>query len=85
MSKAPKKTAEEKSFEEAMDRLEEIVDKLEGGDLELEAAIGLFQEGMSLSKQCHDKLQKIEQQVKILMQKEGELKHDNFSIEEDPA
>lgn len=87
MSKATKKAAEqeEQSFEQAMHRLEEIVDKLEGGELELETAINLFQEGMTLSKHCHDKLHKIEQQVKILMHKDGELKHENFSVEEEPS
>ncbi|MBM7660899.1 exodeoxyribonuclease VII small subunit [Bacillus mesophilus] len=61
------------SFEEAMDKLEEIVEKLEEGDVPLEKAIAYFQDGMTLSKLCHDKLKTIEKQMDKLLQDNGEL------------
>jgi exodeoxyribonuclease VII small subunit len=69
------------SFEEAMEQLEVIVDKLEEGDVPLEKAIAYFQDGMALSKLCHDKLKTIEKQMDKLLQDNGELQP--FQIEED--
>lgn len=50
-------------FEEAMDRLQEIVAKLEGGEEPLESAMKLFEEGAKLSSQCYETLDKAEQKV----------------------
>lgn len=56
----------EKSFEEAMVRLEEIVRSLEGGTAGLDDSLGLFEEGIALVKLCNAKLEGAEQKVKIL-------------------
>jgi exodeoxyribonuclease VII small subunit len=69
------------SFEEAMEKLEEIVDKLEEGDVPLEKAIAYFQDGMALSKLCHDKLKTIEKQMDQLLLDNGDLQP--FQIQED--
>ncbi|MFZ3588429.1 exodeoxyribonuclease VII small subunit [Bacillus sp. DJP31] len=61
------------TFEEAMEKLEEIVDKLEEGDVPLEKAIAYFQDGMTLSKLCHDKLKTIEGKMDQLLAENGEL------------
>ncbi|MBE1446103.1 MULTISPECIES: exodeoxyribonuclease VII small subunit [unclassified Paenibacillus] len=61
------------SFEEAMDKLEEIVARLESGDVPLEQAIELFQEGMKLSQLCGQKLEQVERKIEILMDQEGGL------------
>lgn len=45
-----------KSFEEMMDRIEEIVSALEGGDLPLEEMMKLYQEGALLVAECSDQL-----------------------------
>ena len=50
-------------FEEAMQRLQEIVGKLESGEESLEDSMKLFQEGAKLSAQCYQMLDKAEQQV----------------------
>jgi exodeoxyribonuclease VII small subunit len=71
----------ELSFEEAMDQLESLVEKLEEGDVPLEKAIAYYQEGMKLSKLCHDKLQKVEKQMDQILQENGEMKP--FVMEED--
>ncbi|MEK3914887.1 exodeoxyribonuclease VII small subunit [Paenibacillus sp. FSL H7-0331] len=61
------------SFEEAMDKLEQIVALLESGDVPLEQAIELFQEGMKLSQLCGSKLEQVEHKIEILMEQEGGL------------
>ena len=50
-------------FEDAMQRLQEIVGKLESGEESLEDSMKLFQEGAKLSAQCYQMLDKAEQQV----------------------
>ncbi len=59
----------EKKFEEAMERLEEIVEGLEDGDLPLEDAMGAFEEGMNLVGFCSGKLEEAEKKVTLLVQK----------------
>ncbi|WP_408006709.1 exodeoxyribonuclease VII small subunit [Pseudalkalibacillus sp. A8] len=71
----------EQSFEEAMMELEDIVGKLEEGDVPLEESIRLFQEGMKLSKLCHDKLQDVEKQMDELLKENGET--EPFAIQEE--
>ncbi len=56
-----------KTFEASVARLEEIVALLERGDVPLEDALKLFQEGTALCKECTGLLDKAEQQVKILV------------------
>lgn len=54
-------------FEEAADRLEEITLKLEKGDLTLEEALTLFEEGISLAKLCSKILDEAEGKTQVLM------------------
>ena len=69
------------SFEEAMSKLEQIVDKLEEGDVPLEEAIIFYKEGMELSKLCHDKLKSVEEQLTQIITEDG--RKQNFKIEEE--
>ena len=55
----------ELSFEQAMEQLDSIVAKLENGDVPLETAIELFQEGMKLSQLCGGKLEQVERKIEI--------------------
>ena len=57
----------EKTFEESLNALEEIVHRLERGDVPLEEALVAFQEGMALSKQCQDTLEKAEKTLTKMM------------------
>lgn len=70
------KAKEELSFELAMEQLEEIVEKLEEGEVPLEKALQFYQKGMELSKYCHDTLQKAENQLTKMMTDEGEKAFD---------
>lgn len=60
------------SFEQAMDRLEEIVLKLECGEGSLDEAMALFEEGSRLAGTCSDMLDKAEQKVTRLLSDSGE-------------
>lgn len=55
------------TFEQSMQRLEEIVRILERGDAPLEEAMGLFEEGTALMKKCTTQLDKAEQKVNKLL------------------
>ncbi|EPI31951.1 exodeoxyribonuclease VII small subunit [Enterococcus faecalis] len=64
--------AKEKTFEESLNALEEIVQRLERGDVPLEEALATFQEGMALSKQCQDTLEKAEKTLTKMMTENNE-------------
>ena len=69
------------SFEDAMTKLEQIVDKLEEGDVPLEEAIIFYKEGMELSKLCHDKLKSVEEQLTQIIHEDGRA--ERFTIDEE--
>lgn len=54
-------------FEKKLGRLEEIVQKMERGDLALEESLKLFEEGVTLSRECQVRLNEAEAQVKKLV------------------
>jgi len=56
----------QQSFEEGLNRIEEIVEMLEAGEISLEDSIALYKEGMELSKYCEVKLSEAEKQVMVL-------------------
>jgi exodeoxyribonuclease VII small subunit len=62
-------------FEDALNKLEKIVSKLEEGDIPLEESLKLFEEGIRLSRFCNQKLDEAEKKVEILSKgKDGMLK-----------
>ena len=69
-----KKKSEEISFEEHLKKLESIVQQLEEGELTLDESVKLYEEGMSISKLCLDKLNKTKQKIEQLVL-EGEEKY----------
>ncbi len=71
-------------FEEAIKRLEEIVEEMEGKDLQLEKSIKLFQEGMELAAFCNSKLDDAEKKVNIVIKNaQGQLTEVKFNPEEE--
>ena len=70
-------------FEESLQRLEKIVDELEKGELPLEKALGLFEEGIALSASCRKELETAEGKVEILLKQNGKLQPEAF--ESSPA
>ena len=66
-------------FEDALNKLEKVVSKLEEGDIPLEDSLKLFEEGIRLSRFCNQKLDEAEKRVEILMKdKEGNLRPQLF-------
>lgn len=66
------------NFEDDQRRLEEIIGKLEQGDLPLEEAIKLFQEGTRLSKSCSERLTAVEAEIKRLISQNDQFKLEPF-------
>jgi exodeoxyribonuclease VII small subunit len=66
-------------FEDALNKLEKIVSKLEEGDVSLDESLKLFEEGIRLSRFCNQKLDEAEKRVEILVKgKDGLLKTEPF-------
>ncbi len=62
-------------FDQALKKLEEVVEKLEAGDLPLEESILLFEKGVQLSKICGRKLEEAEEKIEMLVrEQDGTLK-----------
>ncbi|NNF51676.1 MAG: exodeoxyribonuclease VII small subunit [Gammaproteobacteria bacterium] len=74
MSKTSKKTTRKKAapgLEEALKQLEELVEKMEEGELTLEQSLAEFQRGVELTRLCRNALKDAEQKVKVLQKKAG--------------
>lgn len=59
----------EVTFEQAIGRLEEIVDLLDGGDLTLEESLKLFEEGIALARKCNSQLDEAQGRLEKLTKK----------------
>jgi len=59
-------------FEESLAELEQLVEKMEAGNLPLEEALSLFERGIALSRACQKSLKEAEQKVRILVKEDGE-------------
>jgi len=55
------------SFEQALQQLEQIVQKLEKGELPLEDSLKLYEDGIRLSRLCHGKLEEAEGRIEVLL------------------
>lgn len=73
---------EEIGFEELIEKLEEITNKLEKEQLSLDESVKLFEEGIELSKKCDSKLEDAEKRITVLINKDNEIKEENFIPEE---
>lgn len=72
----------EVKFEELIEKLEDITNKLEKEQLSLDESVKLFEEGMEISKECNSKLEDAEKRITILINQNDELKEENFIPEE---
>ena len=70
------------NFEDNMENLEKIVTELEKGDLNLDESIAKFEDGIKISKECNKILEEAEKKITILLEKDGEVKEENFIAEE---
>jgi exodeoxyribonuclease VII small subunit len=69
-------------FEAAMRDLEELVERLEHGDLPLEESLAAFERGVMLTRSCQAALKEAEQKVEILLKKAGEPRVEDFNADE---
>lgn len=71
-------------FEKKLKRLEDIVSKMEKGDLALEESLKIFEEGIKLSRECQTQLSQAEEQVKKLVgfDEKGKAVTENFTTDE---
>jgi len=76
------KEAPKIDFESAMRDLEELVERLEQGDLPLEESLAAFERGVMLTRSCQGALKEAEQKVEILLRKAGEPAIEDFDAEE---
>ena len=74
------KKEKELSFEESLDNLEEIVKKLETGEVPLDDAISEFNKAMKLAKSCDDKLKNAEEAITKLVKENDEIV--DFKVED---
>lgn len=71
--------AKEKKFEENMKELEEIINALETGEIDLDESISKYIVAMQLVKECDEKLKNVEEQVNKIVTENGTL--ENFEVE----
>ena len=69
---------EKLNFEETMQQLETVVQKLENGELNLDESVKEFEKGMELSKSASKYLEDAEKRITILINKDNEIKEEEF-------
>jgi exodeoxyribonuclease VII small subunit len=72
-------------FETSMRALEELVERLEQGDLPLEESLAAFERGVMLTRACQTALKEAEQKVEILLKKAGEPALEDFTPDDSKA
>jgi exodeoxyribonuclease VII small subunit len=71
-------------FETALKKLEEVVHKLEGGELSLDDSLKAFEEGVKLAGFCSKKLDEAEKRVELLVkQKDGTFTREKFHLDDE--
>lgn len=75
------KKSEEKTFEELMETLEEITNKLEKEQISLYDSVKLFEEGMNISKECNKKLEEAEKRITMLVETKDGFEETDFVAE----
>jgi exodeoxyribonuclease VII small subunit len=68
--------AKKKTYESDIKRLQEITEKIEQGDMDLDKTVALFEEGTELAKECHEFLNKTELKINKLINDHGEQTED---------
>ena len=72
------KKNKELTFEQNLKKLEEIIDQLESGEIDLEKSVELYEKGMVLKNNCEEKLKKVELQIKKIKLENNKIKKEDF-------
>ncbi|MDD3394089.1 MAG: exodeoxyribonuclease VII small subunit [Clostridia bacterium] len=75
-------TKKKQTFEQSMERLEEIVEKLEQEEVSLDEAVAFYKEGLTLSAFCKEKLAVAEGEILLLRKEAGLWQEESFETEE---
>lgn len=75
MSKKPK---DDPRFEDLVAQVEEALQKLEGGELPLEDALKLYEDGVASLRRCYEILKRAEKKVQVLTERDGEVSSQPF-------
>ena len=76
------KKQNEINFEQSLQELESLVEKMEAGNLSLEESLKYFERGVALTRNCQKALAEAEQKVRILLEKNGKEQLQDFEPEE---
>ena len=68
-------------FEHSLAELQQLVERLESGELSLEDSLGCFEQGIRLTRECQAALTQAEQKVRILLERDGELEEAPFDAD----
>ena len=77
----PKKKAVD--FEQSLKSLEELVNRMEQGDMSLEESLNAFQKGIAITRECQTRLAEAEQQVNLLIEENDQYRLEAFDSEQD--
>jgi exodeoxyribonuclease VII small subunit len=70
------------NFEAALEDLNQIVARMEQGGLSLEEGLSQFEKGIALTRECQKALEQAEQKVQILLEKNGNMTLQDYSVED---
>ena len=70
------------NFESSLKRLEDIVNEMENSQLDIDKAMKLFEDGISLVNQCSSKLDETKKKIEILVERNGKLEKEKFTKKE---
>ncbi|MCX7120850.1 MAG: exodeoxyribonuclease VII small subunit [Gammaproteobacteria bacterium] len=71
------------NFEKSMDQLNQLIEKMETGQLSLEASLQHFEQGISLIRQCQQTLTNAEQKIQVLTEKAGKTTLEDFNTHDE--
>ena len=66
------------NFETSLKRLEQIVNEMENAELDIDKSMKLFEEGVSLVKECTSQLNEAKKKIEILTEKDGTIQKTDF-------
>ena len=69
-------------FEQSLAELQTLVERLESGELSLEDSLGAFEQGIRLTRECQAALNQAEQNVQILLERDGQLEEAPFDADD---
>lgn len=70
-------------FEESLTELEQLVERLEQGDISLEDSLKAFERGVQLTRVCQKALKEAEQKIQVLLEDEGQAQLKPFTVNND--